>query len=286
MTNLLQTTPSVTVLINSTDSFEDCWVPFFTLLKFYWPQCPFPLVLNTETKTLQFADFDIHASQTQRPGEEGKRIPWSDCLIRCLEKIPTEYVLYLQDDYFINQPVNQEFIFEAVQVMSTHNIGHVRLYEMDRGGVIQQASKYHPLLWEVKPTAGYRVNLQAGLWRTSTLLRYLVPGESGWQFERLGTNRAYQIKELFLCQSLDHFNAQKKLPVNYQPTGIIRGKWYAPAVVELFKRHHIDVDYTKRGFYQESGYEKLRVKFRYWARKLYMWILAKAARIRPSGSQA
>src|SRR5882724_6357915 len=101
--------PRITVIVNSTDSFEDCWVPFFTLFDRYWADCPYPLVLNTERKQFQFPGLDLRAScvgPSQHPGAAG----WSESLIRCLHQVDSEYILYLQEDYFLNAPVDQPLI--------------------------------------------------------------------------------------------------------------------------------------------------------------------------------
>ena len=46
-------TPDYTVFVNSTDTFEDAWAPFFHLLGDYWPEVD-KVVLNTETKDFSF----------------------------------------------------------------------------------------------------------------------------------------------------------------------------------------------------------------------------------------
>ena len=38
------------VFVNSTDSFEDCWFPFFSLFKTFWPEFGGKIYLNTEAK--------------------------------------------------------------------------------------------------------------------------------------------------------------------------------------------------------------------------------------------
>ncbi len=40
----------LTVFINTSDNFEDCWDPFFKLFRLYWPDCPYKIVLNTEKR--------------------------------------------------------------------------------------------------------------------------------------------------------------------------------------------------------------------------------------------
>lgn len=39
------------LLVNTCDKFEDCWIPFFSLLKKYWPDCSGKIYLNTEYKS-------------------------------------------------------------------------------------------------------------------------------------------------------------------------------------------------------------------------------------------
>jgi hypothetical protein len=48
-----------TIIVNSCDAYDDTWYPFFKLLKKYWPNCKFPIVLNTETKKFEYEGLDI-----------------------------------------------------------------------------------------------------------------------------------------------------------------------------------------------------------------------------------
>jgi len=58
---------NLTVLVNSTDTFSDCWPPFFQLFKRYWPECPCPIILNTETKDYRDAAFHFEQSLQSNP---------------------------------------------------------------------------------------------------------------------------------------------------------------------------------------------------------------------------
>lgn len=40
-----------TVLVSSTDSYRDCWKPFFELFSEYWPRPLPPVCLCTETES-------------------------------------------------------------------------------------------------------------------------------------------------------------------------------------------------------------------------------------------
>lgn len=256
----------LTILVNSCDSFEDCWQPFFRLFDHYWPECPYPIVLNTESKTFSYPRLNIKSSRVGEDWKGAGRIPWSDCLSRCLDIVDTDYVLYLQEDYFINGPVDHALIKEFIALMAEKGIAHIRLMELDRKAG-HRPSALHPLLWEINERADYRLNLQAGLWHRDALLSYLRAGESAWQFERWGTRRSYQRRDLFLCQSLDYFNAQTRFVVPYWPTGIIRGKWYEPAVKDLFAAHGIKLDFSQRGFHRPGLIRQWLVPWRARARR-------------------
>jgi hypothetical protein len=261
---------NLTVLVNSTDTFDDCWTPFFQLLKRYWPSCPCQVVLNTETKEYSDPELQLICSKTQANDPAGSpRLPWSDCLIRCLDGISTPFVLYLQEDYFLNGPVDQAFVAECVDVMVANDVPHIRLMEVDTHARYHKTD-LHPLLWQIDQRANYRISLQAGLWNVAALRDLLRSGESAWTFERRGSVRAMSKPDVFLCQNLDHFNHRGRYPMPYRPTGIVRGKWFAPAVVELFAAHGIAVDYAKRGFYQDSLRRRFVVPARALARRMAM----------------
>ena len=263
----------LTIVVNSTDSFEDCWHPFFTLFNVYWPQCPYPIVLNTETKPYSHPALDVSVSQVGIDWSGEGRISWGDCVIRCLQSINTEYILYMQEDYFLNSAVDGVVLEEFLDVMRNHNVAHIRLMELDRSGVVHQ-EMFHPLLWQIKKNANYRISLQAGLWRRSALLGYLRAGESAWHFERFGTRRAYCKADLFLCQNMDEFNSKGRFVIPYKPTGIIRGKWYEAAVAKLFNEHGIVIDYSVRGFYHPSALQQFLVPVRAYFRKAIMTMLS------------
>ena len=93
------------IFINTTDSFEDCWEPFFKLFKQYWPEYNGKIYLNTETKEYFYSGLNIISIQN---GLEGK--PWSQCLKHALELIDEEYMLYMQEDYFLHSPVKNSLM--------------------------------------------------------------------------------------------------------------------------------------------------------------------------------
>ena len=62
------------ILINTTDSFSDCWEPFFKLFCKYWPDYDGKIYLNTETKTFNYKNLNIISVQNGL-----KNGTWSQC---------------------------------------------------------------------------------------------------------------------------------------------------------------------------------------------------------------
>lgn len=239
-----------TILVNSSDGFEDCWDPFFTLFSKYWPEYKGKIILNTEFKDYKFKGLDITCAKSNWDSPD-KKLTWSECLINALKTIETPLVLYLQEDYFIDKPVNNNFIIEVAELMTNYQkIKYIGLTD---------SGNYPPFyIWEkdkrllqVSNNSKYRISTQAGLWDTLTLISYLKPTENGWMFEIFGTQRAKKKKELFLTINRELFSYSTNPIIAYIHTGIIKGKWHKK-IPQLFEENNIKVDFSQRGYYSEK----------------------------------
>lgn len=230
------------ILVNTTDSFEDCWFPFFTLFKNYWSDYKGRIYLNTETKEYSHTGLDIIPIKNNQKS-------WSDCLIFALQQIKEEYVLYLQDDYFIKDLVKNKLVDKYLILMIENNIDCLHLTDQHGPGPFHTCGISD--LLEVDKKAKYRISCQAGLWKKSALLEYLLKGESGWNFEIYGTMRSRYINHFFCTIDRNIIKLDKYEIIPYIFTGIIYGKW-KPEVVHLFEKNQISVDFSQRGFFAEN----------------------------------
>jgi hypothetical protein len=239
----------LTIIVNTSDSFEDCWAPFFTLFRRYWPDCVHPLVLNTETKTWTEPGLDLRCSQVAQG--ESRRLTWSECLMRCLDGINTPYVLYLQEDYFLEAPVRSAEFAHMLQALREGRADVLRI--MEAGGSGPWTPTADPLVWQVDAQAQYRIALQAALWRKDVLRSHLRAHESPWQLEVFGSGRARRRRgEKVMCVNRDLFHGPGKEIIPYTPTGVVKGRW-EKFVPELFALHGITMDFSRRGFYDRSA---------------------------------
>jgi len=236
-----------TILVNSSDGFEDCWLPFFTLLQKFWPDRKEPILLNTEKKQFAFGNLNIRCTKVQ--GDKGGALTWSECLLAALAQVETPLVLYFQEDYFLHQHVLSDRIDHAARYMIEHpEVKHVALTKFGSHGPFDPYSESS--LQVIKSKARYRISTQAALWRVDTLRSYLVPEENGWMFEIYGTWRSWKRSDLFLCAQFDDEHGGPA--IDYLHTGIIKGRWLKE-IQGVFDANGISVNYGRRGFYKPKN---------------------------------
>jgi hypothetical protein len=240
--------PAFSVLVNSSDGFEDCWPPFFTLFCRYWPDCDVPVLLNTELKEWKFAGLNVSCSQAQSRKGSVARLTWSECLREALDQLTTPLVLYMQEDYFLERPADVGLIRDAANLMIENpRIKHVGLTHFGSEGPFKPTGDDR--FWEISPRARYRISTQAALWQLETLKSYVRPWENGWMFEIFGTRRSWRKKELFLTVNRERYGSGRSPVLQYIHTGIIKGQWHR-GIPDLFERHGIETDFAGRGFYR------------------------------------
>lgn len=235
-----------TLLVNSSDGFDDCWEPFFRLLKIYWPRCNAKILLNTETKEWSCPDFEVECTKV---GVGKKRkLTWSECLIEALNKIETPLVLYFQEDYFLDKNANVDLINSCAEYMLMNpQIKHISL---TKHGSLGPHEPYHEeWLEKIAQFAKYRISTQAGLWRVDALNSYLKKNENGWMFEICGSWRAHRSRDIFLVAKSINDGAA----LEYIHTGIIKGKWH-PDIPNIFRKHDIKINFSERGFHQKKNF--------------------------------
>lgn len=236
-----------TMLVCSCDAYEDCWEPFFKILQAEWPTMPFNIVLNSERKSYSYAGFRIKTFQMYKPNE----VAWGKRLKETLKRIKTEYIFFMMDDFFLNEPVKEEKIYQCIDWMDgDSDIQVFSFYYLSGKGI---ADPKYPGFLRRKQFGAYRFNCQAAVWRRSALIHALRDFEDPWQWELYGNWRSFRQfgkKYYALARS-------EPLALNYvyQPPAlkgverdaIWRGKWIVPYVDPLFKKHGIEIDYSVRG---------------------------------------
>jgi hypothetical protein len=223
---------AVSIVVSSYDGFSDCWAPFFHGINKYWKDCPYPVYLITNFK-------DFHAERCQ-PIKVGEDQGWSRNLLTVLERIPTPYVLYFQEDYWITQSVNTTKIGEYAALMEERRMDYLRLMAMPPP---DHDFPHNPCLGLLDDGARWRNSLQAALWRTSVLQDLINPEESPWQFEIAGAVRSRKYRDTFL--SVKNHGSDLQYYGIYYTQAVCQGRWTAVAK-QYATDEGLDLDFSLR----------------------------------------
>ena len=166
-----------TVLVASCDRYADLLRPFSALWQKFWPDCPFEVVLVTETEPA-----DAGTLCFDRVVACGTGGNWCSRLVQALDTVVTPYVLMLCDDYYLEAPV------DTAQIMT--RLGQARELSAANLRLIPNPKPSQPYcgdLMEYRKDTAYCIATQAGIWNRE-FLRGLADGRSSiWEFERYGS---------------------------------------------------------------------------------------------------
>jgi hypothetical protein len=237
---------NLTLFVSSSDSYRECWTPFFTLLKRFWPSCDLPIVLNTEKKPFAFDGLPIVCTQT------GGQRSFGETFHKGLDQVHTDYVLLIMIDYFLMENVDPRNLEYAFQQFRQHDLDALYLVDMTT------ITATVPLAENISLVTGPgqdRFNFQAALWKKESLRKYVLKHETPWLAECFGSERfAFTHDRVgFVHKSIE--------PFAYLHTGVLhKGGWIAEAIPFL-EAQGFSFDWAKRGIYtprQHSTWQRLK----------------------------
>lgn len=227
-----------TLLILSCDAYEDAWIPYFTLLEKFWIGFDMPIILNTETKHFSYKHFDVRTYSMYKKGEY---VPWGKRLLDHLNKVTTDFIYVVCEDYFLRENVIVDKMGEMIDIIEKdEKISNI--FPQWVPITTRDDSLYED--FELR-TKEYRFCC-GGLWRTNHLKQYIFPHESPWEFEIEGNSRANLTSNKFYSLKYgvtgycDH-------GFTYNWMGLKKGKWVIEDVEPLFLKHNIKVNFNSLG---------------------------------------
>ena len=229
---------SVAILVSSCDASFDAWKPFTAFLKKFWPDCPLQVFLLTN-------QLQVRSPQIRRIAVGPDR-GWSSNLLSALPQIAHDYLLYLQEDYFLTGPVQtsqlaQDFR-EAIDAEAAALCFRARSEPdpdfqplNDRFGVV-------PL------DSDGRTRCQVTFWQKEALQSILREGETAWDFEARGSVRTQQMRIL-------SYRGRENTPIPYLMSAISRGLWM-PEAIELCRAHGVAIEPFFRPVSTDQGWRR------------------------------
>ena len=97
---------NLTIIVNTCDDYSDVLSIFFKSFEKWWPDCPYPIVINTESK--QYSS--LYPATTYTYQLNSNKDDWGGRLLSTLSQIKTDFVLMTYDDYILEDKVEIEKI--------------------------------------------------------------------------------------------------------------------------------------------------------------------------------
>ena len=173
----------ISLIYSTCDRYECLWNGFFRLWEKYWPSFDAQIILNTETKTFSYGNYDII-----RPKFNKENLTWSERLNKSLEIVSTPYVLFTLDDFYIKSPVDLQTLNMCIEQMDKDE--SVKLFTFGWQPGNNSPCNFSDRFEQRARFAPYRVNAQIALWRVSYLKRIIKLYENPWEFELNGSFRS------------------------------------------------------------------------------------------------
>lgn len=217
------------MLVLSCDKSEDLFDAFHHCVEKYYPEHP-EIIYATETiknpyyKTISY---DIPLDR------------WTERIRKTLKDIDDDQILIIMDDCFIRKPVD----VARIKYLSEHLKGNIAMFEFEKSWDPNDEETDIEGMKKRQHGSDYEVCINCGLWDKNKLIDVLSRNSDPWDVEINQDNKGYD----YYINSGDYI-----IDWGYEtwiPTGVFKGKW-CKNVIPFFEQEGIEIDYSKRGFYE------------------------------------
>jgi len=170
---------NITLLVGTCDKYNFLWKKFGLLFDKYWDHTiDIPRYFLSET--LEFNDYGF---KSILPG----KTPYSDRLKHTLDMVDTDYILWMQDDYFLRKTIPKSQ-FEMYMSIIKNGVNRFGIHEDSN-----LYQKFHLInnLYRLQQYSLYTISMQASIWDKEFLKSCLITtgSENIWEFEVNGSQR-------------------------------------------------------------------------------------------------
>lgn len=218
------------ILVVSCDKYADCWEPFSLCLQKFWPDCPYPVYLATETKEAPAHTIYKKVLHSSNPS-------WTGRLREVCYQIHESNILLTLEDHWFANFVDSNAISNIAQLVDrTSDIGVVYLdYPIRKGNPWSGNSNYNV----IPPNTPYRLSAGPSIWRKEFLLIACAEDADAWNFERI-KSFAPSTFSFTVLSCVDSYYCR------VHPAGAIqRGKWQS-FIPSFCKKNSLPINLANR----------------------------------------
>ena len=208
---------NIALIVHTCDRYELLYKGFeYFFLKNWDFEIPANYYFATEEKPADIKNFkNIRSGK----GE------WSNRLSVLLDQIEEEYVIYFQEDMWLNKPVDKDFFNELFKLTVQNKW---QLVKLNSSAVFKTNSRdlfikgFNVSILDNKES-DFLMSHQVALWNKAFLKQQLKPNEHPWRNERKGTKRLRKLDpEIF---HIDYFAENGNAPINENTPDIVRSEY-------------------------------------------------------------
>ena len=225
---------NLAIVIFSCDKNEELWPIFYHCLNKYWNNHPKTYLL---TETIQSSYFDT-INYNYDVEQWSKRIRYS------LNDIKEDNIIFICDDCFLDKEVNLEKLEKSIEILENDGYSNIQFELCYDGADID--SKY-PGFKDKTIYSAYKFSFLCGLWKKEKLIDILKVDGNPWDIEcsQKYDPDKHKFMEISDEKVISWFND------GYGGNGAVKyGRW-RPSVVDFLKKENIEVDFSKKGFFEE-----------------------------------
>ncbi len=238
MAELKTFSDSIAVVVSSCDAFFDAWRPFVFFFRKYWRDCPFQVFLIVNQLRAR--------SKLLETISVGPDQGWATNMQITLERIAQPYILYMQEDYFLNGPVKREQLAEDISYAFERDVASFCF--LGRSTLESDFTPLNDRFGIVPVDSDGRTRLQVTLWKKEVLQSALRPGESAWNMEARASERTRHLLAL-------SYMRRDNIPIPYLMSAISRSLW-TPEAVTLCQREGIRIQPSFRPAQSDAGWQR------------------------------
>lgn len=238
---------NIALLVHSCDRYEFLYQGFEFFFAKHWPMkiaCHYYFATEKITAT-------IKGFQNIKSGNG----QWSDRLRNLLEQLDEEYIIYFQEDMWLDKQVDAHFFEQLFKLATEQKWQQVKLHSTE--------------VYVTKPTqfsidgftvakldnvgSDYLMSHQVTFWNKQFLIQQLAKDEHPWRNERRGTKRLRkQNPDIY---HIDYFGENGKPAINENKPAVIRSEYYTVSVNSVLNEAVLPyIEVLKKGQIEDVKY--------------------------------